>query len=104
MERNYKEEQKYEKARKRVKQVKGFYVHLLVYVLVNLFLLLSGAISSGNWEAFAYWHSYTTAIFWGIGVAFHALNVFGVNIFLGENWEERKIKEMMDKDKRDMWE
>ncbi len=104
MERNFSEERKYEIAKKKVKQEKGFYVHLIVYVLVNLFLILSRVVSGGGWEVFAEWHSYSTAIFWGIGIAFHAFNVFGLDFFLGKNWEERKIREKMEQDKREFWE
>jgi len=104
METNYTEEQKYLKAKKKVKSIKGFYVHFMVYVLVNVFILLSRALSSGGWEVFWELQSYSTALFWGIGLAFHAFGVFGMDIILGKNWEDNKIKELMDKDKRDTWE
>jgi len=100
---NYTEEQKYARAKKKVKSIKGFYAHLLVYLLVNGFILLSKALSDGGWEVFWEWQSYNTTIFWGIGLAFHAFGVFGMDIILGRDWEDRKIKEMMDKDKQDTW-
>jgi two-component system LytT family sensor kinase len=34
-----------------------------------------------------------------MGLAFHFLEVNNYNIFLGKNWEDRKIKEMMKEDK-----
>ena len=36
---------------------------------------------------------------WGIGIIFHAFGVFNHKIGLGKDWEDRKIKEFMDKDK-----
>ncbi len=39
MERNYNEREQYESAKKRVKEIKEFYSHLLAYVVVNLFLM-----------------------------------------------------------------
>ncbi|MFK5958924.1 MAG: 2TM domain-containing protein [Lutibacter sp.] len=104
METNYTEEQKYLRAKKKVKSIKGFYVHFMVYLLVNAFILLSRALSDGGWEVFWEWQSYNTPIFWGIGLAFHAFGVFGMDIILGKNWEDNKIKELMNKDKRDTWE
>lgn len=101
---NYTEEQKYLRAKKKVKSVKGFYVHLMVYLLVNVFLILSKALSHGGWQVFWEWQSYYTVIFWGIGLAFHAFGVFGIDFLLGKNWENRKIKEFMDKDKTEFWE
>ena len=104
METKYSEEQKYLRAKKRVKSIKGFYVHLVVYILVNGFILLSRALSNGGWEVFGEWQSYFTPLFWGIGLAFHAFHVFGMDFILGKNWEDRKIKEYMEKDKREFWE
>jgi len=40
---------------------------------------------------------YWVTVFWGIGIIWHAIGVFGK---LGKNWEEKKIKELMEKDKR----
>ena len=38
---NYNPDDRYNLAYKRVKRIKGFYVHALVYVLVNLFIIAS---------------------------------------------------------------
>lgn len=103
METKYTEEQRYLRAKKKVKSIKGFYIHLMVYLLVNGFVIISKAISDGGWEVFWEWQSYNTPIFWGIGLAFHAFGVFGMDVLLGRDWEDRKIKEMMDKDKHDTW-
>ena len=102
-ENQYIKEQKYLRAKKKVKSIKGFYVHFMVYLIVNGFLILSQSVSGGGWEVFWEWQSYSTAIFWGIGLAFHAFGVFGMDIILGKEWEERKINEMMNKDKHDSW-
>ena len=41
----------------------------------------------------------STWLFWGIGLVFHWLGVFGFqSLGLGKDWEERKIKEMMEKE------
>lgn len=84
---------KLERATKKVKAIKGFYIHALVYVLVNLFIIVSNGIES----SFADMDSYYTAIFWGFGLLAHGLSVFGSQMILGYDWEERKIKEIMNK-------
>ena len=96
--------QKYLRAKKKVKAIKGFYVHFMVYLAVNAFILLAQAFSGGGWGIFLEWHSYSTLFFWGIGIGFHAFGVFGMDLIFGTKWENRKIKEMMDKDKRQFWE
>jgi len=88
----------YTKAYKRVKRIKGFYVHLLVYVLVNLLIIGRRYCDRGE-NTFTDWDTYSTLIFWGIGIIAHASSVFGRDLFFGDNWEKRKIKELMDKEK-----
>jgi pheromone shutdown protein TraB len=96
---------RYDMAYKRVKRIKGFYVHALVYVLVNAFILISAFNRSmiGN-EVFWQWQTWNTIFFWGIGLLAHGLSVFGRNVFFGSDWEEKKIQEFMDKDKNNKWE
>lgn len=95
----------YEMAYRKVKKIKGFYIHLMVYVLVNAFIIISSmnrnSFQNGD---FLNWQTYSTALFWGIGLVAHGLSVFGRNIFFGENWEEKKIKQFMDKEKSQKWE
>lgn len=96
---------KYYMAAKRVKKIKGFYVHLLVYIVINVFLI--GANTNefvrGNSEFWRF-ETFSTAFFWGIGLFSHGMSVFGRNIFFGTNWEERKIKEFMEAEKTQKWE
>lgn len=101
---NYTEEQKYIRAKKKVKSIRGFYVHFAVYLLINAFLIVTRIFSKGGFEDLWDWQTYNTAIFWGIGILFHAFSVFGMEFLLGKDWESRKIKELMNKDKRDTWE
>lgn len=104
MEDNFLKEQSYIRAKKRVKAIKGFYTHLIIFIVVNIFLsgiIIYGLLKSGDSfsEAFSNFGVYSTWIFWGIGIFFHWLGVFGFNsIGLGKNWEERKIKEIMEKE------
>lgn len=93
----YPKEEIYIRAEKRLKAVKGFYWHAFWYVIVNIFLII--VISSNN-DSFWHFGTFSTAIFWGIGLGFHALGVFGKHLIFSKSWEDRKIKEYMDKDKK----
>ncbi|MBA7709967.1 hypothetical protein ES703_118894 [subsurface metagenome] len=87
------EQSSYEKARKLVEEIKGFYVHLLVYITVNAGLFLINLVSSpGDW--WFYW----PLLGWGIGLLAHGVAVFGLRGFLGSEWEERKIRQIMEKE------
>jgi hypothetical protein len=101
---NFNPDTRYELAYRRVKRIKGFYVHALVYVLVNGFTIISEYNKEllGNGVSFV--ETFSTAFFWGIGLLAHGLTVFGRNLFLSSDWEEKKIKEFMDKDKNQKWE
>lgn len=104
MERDFTKEQRYIRAKKRVKAIKGFYIHLIVYVIVNIFIsgiIIFGLLHNGynienTWSNFGV---YSTWLFWGIGMFFHWLGVFGFkSLGFGTDWEEKKIREMMEKE------
>jgi hypothetical protein len=85
------QEIKYQKAKARVKALRGFYGHLSVYVVVNLSLILINmALSPEN-----IWFIWPL-VGWGLGIVLHAFRVFGGA--LGSNWEEKKIAELMEKE------
>ncbi|MBK8552821.1 MAG: 2TM domain-containing protein [Ignavibacteria bacterium] len=83
---------KYEEARKRVKALKGFYYNLFMYVVVNISLLIINLLTSPE-RLWFFW----VLIGWGIGIIFQAFSVFGKNAVFGSEWEEKKIKEYMEK-------
>ncbi|MDC8001253.1 2TM domain-containing protein [Aequorivita todarodis] len=86
-------EKKYKLAKKRVEKLKGFYIHLAIYVMmVPVFIYLNYISRAGfPWALFP-------IVGWGIGVTSHASETFNYNPFFGKDWEERKIRELMDKD------
>ncbi len=101
---NTPEEIKYEQARKRVQKIKGFYTHAMVYIVVNIMIVVVNMQNLSPGESYFHYKNFFTAFFWGIGLLAHGLSVFIPQWFLGNNWEERKIKEIMEKDKQNKWE
>ena len=101
---NYQDDFDYQMARKKVRGIKGFYIHLMVYLLVNAAIIIVGSYQEGLWEGLQDIGNYTTAFFWGIGLVAHGAGVFGPNLFFGKAWEERKIRELMKKEKKNSWE
>ncbi len=95
---------KYNRALKRMKDIKGFYSHLVVYLVVNLLLILAhmGVFTHGIVNIdIASKSSFMTPFFWGIGLFFHGLYVFQHKFRFFRDWEERKIKEYMEKDEEE---
>jgi hypothetical protein len=75
-----------QRARRRVNQKMGFYIHLAVYVLVNLGLAAINLASGGQ-----RWHLWPLAG-WGLGLAIHGIVTFAS--LRGEGVRER----MLDKE------
>ena len=96
------DEIKYQQALKRVKRIKGFYSHLMVYVVINVLLLIVN--NNNSIENFWRWQTFSTVLFWGIGLLAHGMSVFMPALLMGKDWEERKIKELMEKEKQNKWE
>lgn len=83
----------YERARKRVEDLRGFYMHLLVYFVVNLGLFLLDTLTPGG--PWFYW----PLIGWGIGLLLHTVSVLLEGSQFSQGWEERKIHQLMDRER-----
>ncbi len=120
MESKYIEENKpqydarYLKALDRVKQIQGFYWHLFLYLAIIIFIavLVHGGFKDRGglfqllnyihvdypyWNIYWFWMPFAI---WGIVVLIQGIYVFGIS----SNWEERKIRELMDKEDKEFLE
>lgn len=88
---------RYKEAERRVRKIKGFYIHLMVYLLVNIFIIGIKTLNIHQGENLWNWDLIQLPLFWGIGLAVHGLSVFLPAFILGKKWEEKKIKELMNK-------
>ncbi len=89
---------KYIKAKNRVEKLKGFYNHLVIYVIVNL--VITGFKVSNNLDS---WKDFTNELMsidvlsvwtiWGLVLLIHF-----ISLIFGQGWEERKIEELMNKE------
>ncbi|OYU81884.1 MAG: histidine kinase [Flavobacterium sp. BFFFF1] len=95
MESNYKHDERYFEARKRVNEIKGFYGNLASYIVLNIFFLVLNLLTSPK-NLWFFW----PLIGWGIGVFFHGMKVFNYMPFVNKDWEERKIRQFMEEEKR----
>lgn len=83
-------EEQIARARRRVAALKGFYIHLFIFVLVLAGLTIINAAAGGPW--WVLW----VLLGWGAGVLAHALTVFGQSSRAIAGWEERKLKEFLN--------
>jgi len=80
-----------QEAKEQVKEEKEFYGHLATYLVCNAAFVAMG-LATGT-----YWFIYPI-FFWGIGLASHAANVFGLP-GRGGTWEERRMQELLGREK-----
>jgi uncharacterized protein involved in cysteine biosynthesis len=88
----------YIKAKRRVEKEKGFYTHLIIYLLVNTILTLVKV-----WGDFNSWDSFVNEFLsidvlsswtiWGVFLILHF-----ISFKYGTQWEERKIQEYMNEE------
>ena len=81
--------EKYRNAKKQVDEIKGFYGNLVAYCVIIPFLIFINYRTSWDHKWFFY-----PMFGWGLGIVIQWFMVFGY----GSEWEDRKIREYMDKD------
>ena len=87
--------------RRRVHRLAEFYRHVFVYVIVNTCLwglnlwMVWASPAQVNW--YAYWAMWPT-FGWGIGLISHGLSVLPFWSYFSQEWEEKKVKALMERD------
>jgi hypothetical protein len=83
---------RYQMAKKQVREQKDFWVHLAVYLVVNTGLITLNLVNAPD-KLWFHW----VLMGWGAGLLLHGFQVFGGGF--AKNWEEKKIKEIVTRDK-----
>ena len=89
--------------RRRVHRLAEFYRHLFVYGIVigllwcvNTYLLVTGAVPAKWWSWWVIWPT----LGWGIGLISHGITVLPVSGVFSPDWEERKVKELLERERK----
>ncbi len=87
-------QERYARAAARVEELKAFYNHLIIYIIINAVLAsINYYVDQWRFPWFLF-----PLLGWGIGLISHAVGTFKLNPFTGKDWEERKIKELLEND------
>ena len=81
-------------AKKRVEEKKKFYQHLSTYVVMSIFFYMINYFSNINSGSDRWWF-YWPMLGWGLGLALHYVNLFGIPGIVDEmspEWEEKQIQ------------
>lgn len=87
------DEDRIERARGFVRRLRGVYIHVAAYIVVNTFLIVVDLMTTPDLIWF-YW----PLLGWGIGLGAHVASIFIGDKFLGREWEERKMREFLKND------
>ena len=99
----FNKEEAYFRAKHRTDQIRGFYTHCAIYLIVNgviTMIKVNRNLNNGETlnEAFFDLSTGMSWMVWGFGLCFHAFYVFGLPLLLGKNWEQEKLKKFMDEE------
>jgi LytS/YehU family sensor histidine kinase len=88
------EQAAYLRASRQVRAMRGFYKHAAVYSIIIVGLGVLNLVKSPAKIWFLY-----PALGWGVGLALHGFAVWGHSIWLGKDWEDKKIAQLMAREK-----
>jgi hypothetical protein len=100
--------------RRRVHRLAEFYRHLLTFVIImslvwigNVIWIhgadptyLPGLIAGERGWSWKYLWGVWPSLGWGIGVICHGITVLPFWNFLSEDWEDRKVRELMERERQ----
>ena len=79
-----------EAAIRHVRDIKGFYSHLIAYAVTMALLLLCSLLGFMKYAAMGW-----TALGWGLGVVLHGLMVFEKVHLFGPSWERKQVEKRL---------
>ncbi|PTM07942.1 MAG: hypothetical protein DA407_09355 [Bacteroidetes bacterium] len=90
---------KYIEAKKKVKSLRRFYIHLFIFLIINITLLFKLIMLEKDESLNIFvWLILNVMITWSIGLIIHARRVFDGKILFSKTYEEKKIQEFMQND------
>jgi 2TM domain len=100
METNYQEKELYELAQKKVQRLRGFYMHSFVFIAgIVVFVAKTYFGVSLNFIPLSYLNWFVMAI-WATTYVICALSIFFEFSIFGKSWEDKKTKQLLEKDKK----
>lgn len=77
-------------AYKKVERLRGFYLHLMMYIVANSGCMAINLLTNPDYLWFV-----GTVIFWGIGLSIHALTVFIFDKYFTGEWELAQVEKQL---------
>ena len=90
------EKELYENAKEKVRKIKIFYLHLILYIIVVALLVYNFSIMEGPYTDAITGLNVSVLVFWTLFICIHAWSVFKGKFLFNENWEDRKIEQILE--------
>lgn len=71
----------------KVRRLRGYYLHLLIYLVMNLSLAILNLLTTPETLWFI-----GSPIFWGMGLLIHTFRVFVFDQYFGAQWERAQVE------------
>ncbi len=84
----------YKRAKRKVREIRSFYLNLTCYCTVIPVLIFINLYFTP--EFYWFWFS---ALGWGTGLFFHAMEAFKWNPFFGKDWEQKKLQQFIEEER-----
>lgn len=89
----------YRRARRQVRALRGWYVHAMAFLCVNAFVWLRFVYAP--FDDMSRFHRHgaplNMTLFWGLALVIHGVVVWSRLSNYGRQWEERKVREFMNR-------
>lgn len=105
---NNAELEKYVKAKKRVDAIKGFYFHVIKFVIITLLIMvfkgrileifIEKGIEDENILQWMEWNILAIPIIWGLVLLIMGLRLFVFQSNILKNWEKKQIQKHLESD------
>lgn len=90
---------KYLEAKKKVKLLRKFYIHLFIFLIINTALLFKLIMLEKDESLNTFvWLILNVMITWSIGLIIHAWCTFDGKVLFSKAYEDRKIEKLINKD------
>lgn len=108
MKKQINEEQLRINAKRKIKQIQIFYLHLVLYLIVMALIFYNFyIIEEGHYKNNIMALNFSVIVVWSVFITLHGLVVFKGKQIFKKRWEDEKIKEFLEKEeavKTTFWE
>lgn len=91
-------EQSFQSAKKQVRRIKMFYLHLAFYIIFVGLIALNFYVMSGPYVNVITGLNITILVLWSAIVGIHAWKVFKGRFLFKKSWEDKKTEQFLEKE------